>query len=85
MSQWDHIKRPRRQSPLPWILLEFLTVRDFIKLKVLNSKSYYQESANKFFGGAIRDSPVINYLRKIGNLNQSFDLGNQALRMNAWK
>jgi hypothetical protein len=56
---------------IPWILLEFLTVSDYIKLKMLNHRSYHQEDQkDTFLGGTISSSKIIPFLIKIGSLNQ---------------
>jgi len=99
LTDLSHISVNPYRSPLPWFILEFLTVGEYMRIKRLNCQTYYTHSSKGLFGTnttepqrqrAMNDMPAIQYLIRIGNLNQMPRLQNtglrcQLVRMNVWK
>ena len=65
-------RKPNYNPSLVMTFLECLSVFDFMKLKLLNKKTFYQndEMNRKSFFSKSNFNLIIKYLSRIGNLSQ---------------
>ena len=62
--------------------IDFLTIPEIIKLKILNSKTYNGNELTIFYKTNYNE--ILRYLRRLGHL-ENCSKASQRLRMNCWE